>query len=67
MHELVEGIDFLINEDGYVVLTAKYHLERGYCCGNGCKLCPYEYNNVEEPRRSYLLSLNNPKDTTKRD
>ena len=18
------------------------HIKRGYCCGNGCKLCPYE-------------------------
>lgn len=58
MQELVEGVDFYINEEGFVVLTAKYHLERGYCCGNGCKLCPYEYNNVEEPRRTVLLSQN---------
>ncbi len=46
MNELVEGIDYYINEDGYVVLTEKYHSDRGYCCGNGCKHCPFEYENV---------------------
>ena len=56
MKELIEGIDYYINEDGYVVLTEKYHKDRGYCCGNGCKHCPFDYINVEEPRRSGLLS-----------
>jgi Family of unknown function (DUF5522) len=55
MKELTEDIDYYINKEGYVVLTAQYHLERGYCCGMGCLHCPYEYQNVEEPRRSALL------------
>lgn len=25
-----------------VVFTALFHLERGQCCGNGCRHCPYE-------------------------
>lgn len=25
-----------------VVMTAEYHIKRGYCCGSGCKFCPYE-------------------------
>jgi hypothetical protein len=50
-----EGADYYFNSDGYVVLTAKYLLERGYCCGNGCKNCPYDYKAVPEPRRSKLL------------
>ena len=54
---LVEGEDFYYNEGGYMVLTEKFHLERGHCCGNGCKHCPYEYKNVPEPKRSELLSL----------
>jgi Family of unknown function (DUF5522) len=54
---LVEGTDFYYNEQGYMVLTAQYHLERGHCCGNGCKHCPYNYENVPEPKRSKLLSL----------
>ncbi len=55
MRELIEDIDFYVNEEGWVVLTKKYHLERGYCCGNGCKHCPFSYENVPEPRRSELL------------
>ena len=54
MNELVEGEDFYYNENGYVVLTAKYHLQKGRCCGNGCKHCPYYYINVPEPKRSEL-------------
>jgi len=46
MNKLVEGEDFYYNEQGYVVLTEKYHLQRGNCCGNGCKHCPYNYINV---------------------
>ncbi len=53
--QLEEGIDFYYNEAGLMVLTEKYHLEKGYCCGNGCKHCPYHYENVPEPRRSELL------------
>ena len=56
-NNLTEGEDFYYNEQGYIVLTAKYHLERGNCCGNGCKHCPYNYINVPEPNRSELLSL----------
>jgi 2-iminoacetate synthase ThiH len=52
--QLTEGIDYYYNEDGYVVLTAKYHLEKGYCCGNGCRHCPYDFENVPEPKRSKL-------------
>lgn len=37
----VEGEDFYF-ENGLMVLTAKYLLKRGYCCGNGCRHCPYE-------------------------
>jgi len=39
--ELEEGIDYYINETGLYVFTAHYLLKRGYCCGNGCKHCPY--------------------------
>jgi len=38
---LQEATDYYINEDGLMVFTAQYHLNRGYCCGNGCKHCPY--------------------------
>ena len=42
-------------EQGFVVLTEKYHLDKGFCCGNGCKHCPYEYEAVPEPTRSELI------------
>ncbi len=29
-------------ENGRVVFTEQYHIDRGYCCGNGCRHCPYE-------------------------
>ena len=37
---LQEGEDFYF-ENGLMVLTASYLLRRGYCCGNGCRNCPY--------------------------
>jgi hypothetical protein len=48
MNNWIEGEDFYYNEQGFIVLTARYHLGRGHCCGNGCKHCPYEYKNVPE-------------------
>jgi Family of unknown function (DUF5522) len=61
MKALIEGEDFYYNEEGYVVLTAKYHLQKGTCCGNGCKHCPYEFINVPEPKKSSLLNQQNSK------
>lgn len=55
MSKLVEGIDFYYDEFDNMVLTDKYHLDRGYCCGLGCRNCPYTYDNVPEPRRTLLL------------
>ena len=55
MNDLIEGVHYYINQQGLVVLTEKYHLEKGYCCGNGCMHCPYEYENVPEPKKSELL------------
>jgi hypothetical protein len=66
MNELTEGEDYYLNADGNVVLTAKYHLKKGSCCGNGCRHCPYDFEQVAEPKRSELLSLrNHEKDTTR--
>ncbi|MFL5809468.1 MAG: DUF5522 domain-containing protein [Flavisolibacter sp.] len=38
-----------------MVLTESYLKERGYCCGNGCVHCPYNYEAVPEPKRTELL------------
>lgn len=34
-------------ENGLLVYTAAYHLKRGYCCGSGCRHCPYEPKHIE--------------------
>jgi hypothetical protein len=41
MKELVEGIDYNLNENGLMVFTAIYLSSRGFCCENGCLNCPY--------------------------
>ena len=56
MPSLIEGEDFYYNEQGYMVLTAHCLLRRGFCCGNGCRHCPYNYEAVPEPRRTELLA-----------
>ena len=28
-------------ETGFAVLTSEFLLKRGYCCGSGCRHCPY--------------------------
>lgn len=38
--KLKEGIHFYM-EGPYMVFTEAYHLLRGFCCGNGCRHCPY--------------------------
>ena len=39
--KLVENEDFYWDPRGFRVKTEKYLTNRGYCCGNGCKHCPY--------------------------
>ena len=50
-----EGKHYYILPDGRLVFTALYLAERGFCCGNGCLNCPYDYIKVQEPGRSVLL------------
>jgi len=64
MNNLEEGVHYYLNEEGLIVFTEAYHLQKGYCCGMGCLHCPYGYRNVEEPRRSVLLD---GRKNTKRD
>lgn len=55
MKPLEEGIDYTILADGRLVFTAHFLKRRWFCCGKGCRNCPYEYMNVGEPKRSELL------------
>ncbi|MEO6406698.1 MAG: DUF5522 domain-containing protein [Ferruginibacter sp.] len=52
---LIEGEDYYYNVQGFVVLTRTYHLKKGFCCGNGCLHCPYDFIEVPEPKRTQLL------------
>ena len=45
--ELIEEVDFYF-EDGLMVLTERFLRERGYCCGNRCRHCPYGHVNVPD-------------------
>ncbi|MDB6063950.1 MAG: hypothetical protein JWR26_158 [Pedosphaera sp.] len=33
--------DFYFDAGGLLVFTEAYHRRRGYCCGSGCRHCPY--------------------------
>lgn len=52
---LKEGVDYYYQPDGLMVLTEVFLLKRGFCCGKGCRHCPYGYKNVEQPLRDRLL------------
>ena len=56
--------EYYIDERGRWVFTAVYHQKRGYCCGEACKHCPYDYESVPEPiktRATLLRELNKSK------
>ncbi|MGI8542440.1 MAG: DUF5522 domain-containing protein [Aridibacter sp.] len=38
--KFVEGVDYYFDK-GLMVLTGHFLTKRGYCCGNGCRHCPY--------------------------
>lgn len=40
--DLVEGLHYY-KEKGMWVFTEFYHLQRGYCCKNGCRHCAYGF------------------------
>ncbi|MFT3788587.1 MAG: DUF5522 domain-containing protein [Tepidisphaeraceae bacterium] len=48
---LVEGRDYRIDTRGNLVFTARYLRERGDCCGNKCRNCPFGWRNVPTSRR----------------
>ena len=52
---MIEGEDYYIDECGFTVFTEKFHLEKGFCCGNGCRHCPFAFEAVPEPKRSELI------------
>lgn len=57
-NELIEGVDFYFDKSGLMVFTKEYHLKRGYCCGNGCRHCPYHFENVTDKKKKQQLIYN---------
>jgi len=56
MKDFIEKIHYYL-ENGRVVFTALFHIERGQCCGTGCRHCPYEprhIKNNKELQEQYL-------------
>ena len=47
--EFIKDIDYYL-ENGFVIFTQKYLKEREYCCGNGCRHCPYEHIKGKYPQ-----------------
>ena len=43
---LIEGLDYYI-ENGKWVFTAEYLKDRGHCCSQGCRHCPYKKDDTE--------------------
>ena len=54
--KLVEGVDYYL-ESGLMVLTEKFLKDRGYCCGNGCRHCPYYRDDAKGKSRNSSSSL----------
>ena len=46
--QLIEGVDYYL-EDSFMVFTAHYLRNRGYCCQSGCRHCPYGFQKNQAP------------------
>ena len=38
-------------EGPYMVFTEKYHLDKGYCCANKCRHCPYVKRAISDKKK----------------
>jgi hypothetical protein len=43
--------DYYFNSQGLMVFTEQYHLRRGYCCGSGCRHCPWRGDKTGDSER----------------
>ena len=53
----MKELDYYIDALGNWVFTAAYHEARGYCCGEACKHCPYDYEGVPEPIKTQAILI----------
>jgi len=68
---MIPGLDDFYVEKGKFVWTEKFLLNRGYCCNNNCRHCPYKKDendsilleNIKQPdlqiqqKETFWLSL----------
>jgi len=47
--EFNEGVDYYF-ENGLMVLTAEFLRKRGYCCGSGCRHCPFPKTSTDQSK-----------------
>lgn len=40
-HDFIKDIHYYLDGDR-VIFTEQYHIQRGECCGNRCRHCPFE-------------------------
>jgi 2-iminoacetate synthase ThiH len=43
-YEFIKDIHYYMDGDR-VIFTEKWHIQRGECCGNGCRHCPFDPKN----------------------
>jgi len=56
------ALDYYL-EGGLCVFTERTHLKRGYCCGSGCRHCPFTPRAVQGVRQvdpAVAVLLNDP-------
>lgn len=42
---------YYFSDSSLLVFTKEYHLNRGYCCNNFCKHCPFKHKLSERSNR----------------
>jgi hypothetical protein len=47
----VEGVDYYFHQ-GLMILTEEFLTKRGFCCGNGCRHCPYPKEKIKLQEKS---------------
>ena len=44
--------EYYYSQEGYIVFTEKYHLNRGYCCQSNCRHCPFKKGLRKKKKRN---------------
>jgi 2-iminoacetate synthase ThiH len=59
--DFIEGIHYYM-EGERVIFSALFHINRGQCCGNGCRHCPFDPKHTKgkvKLQEKYLEKPNN--------